>query len=548
MYALISGFIFIFFLIMASAKCPAKCQPRYQKEMVDASTLRSEFSKQPCCTENCVRTKLAMPVDMSTTSCCSAHWSMEFAGVCAQQPVEGSSSASDQEFQSIVFHTRTVTRNARKQEADDKGIKVGDAVNEERVNEERKRWGDHLVKYWGESGRHTVTEVDGKKQFHWIYNIFHPTKGPIEVCRNAFMGVYGVSLAQLRYAQMKVRENQGGADSLEDPHAVLTLESVFDKFGMDLDFYRFHYKSFMNVEAVPDSEGSLVAVSWLSDYFDMVGEQQPDTFEINYDPINLSDIWTEYKDSPIVTDTTAEIVSYAQFTFLIRTVFPNVKQRAYKSVTGKCHICERLRSLMKECTLRSDKLMVREYRMLHRNNYIGEKIKYYDRIAEARASQGRVVSFIFDGMSKFRSRLPILGNQSKLDTEFNNNIMGCIAHVGRETRFYESFASVSPGASYMIHCIHTEINRLVENNLNLGTPMPTKIYLQIDGASDNTAYAVIASLEHLVAKELCDCIEVWRLPVGHTHEVRIEPTTYPPSLSLLLSFTSRKAGHCILLF
>lgn len=40
----------------------------------------------------------------------------------------------------------------------------------------------------------------------------------------------------------------------------------------------------------------------------------------------------------------------------------------------------------------------------------------------------------------------------------------------------------------------------------------------IDGASDNTAKAVYASLEHLIVEGLFKCIEVWRLPVGHTHE------------------------------
>lgn len=67
----------------------------------------------------------------------------------------------------------------------------------------------------------------------------------------------------------------------------------------------------------------------------------------------------------------------------------------------------------------------------------------------------------------------------------------------------------------MIHCVHSEIKRCID----AGIPLPTKIYLQIDGASDNTAYAVMAALEHLIGEDLCDVIEVYRLPVGHTHEV-----------------------------
>ena len=66
----------------------------------------------------------------------------------------------------------------------------------------------------------------------------------------------------------------------------------------------------------------------------------------------------------------------------------------------------------------------------------------------------------------------------------------------------------------MIHCIHAEIKRCIDAK----TPLPNKIYLLVDGASDNTAYCVHAAIEHLVGSGLCPIIEVWRLPVGHTHE------------------------------
>jgi hypothetical protein len=67
----------------------------------------------------------------------------------------------------------------------------------------------------------------------------------------------------------------------------------------------------------------------------------------------------------------------------------------------------------------------------------------------------------------------------------------------------------------MIHCIHAEIKRLIDNGDLDGVE---KIYIQVDGASDNTAKAVYAAIEHLMDKGVCKVIEVWRLPVGHTHE------------------------------
>ena len=121
-------------------------------------------------------------------------------------------------------------------------------------------------------------------------------------------------------------------------------------------------------------------------------------------------------------------------------------------------------------------------------------------------------------MSKDKTRLPILSNLDQMSQRFNNNVMGCIFHNDKRTQLYISGPSVSVGSSYMIHCLHAEIKRCIDAEI----PLPNKIYLQVDGASDNTAYCVHAAIEHLVGAGLCPIIEVWRLPVGHTHEVRIK--------------------------
>ena len=46
-------------------------------------------------------------------------------------------------------------------------------------------------------------------------------------------------------------------------------------------------------------------------------------------------------------------------------------------------------------------------------------------------------------MSKHKTRLPIMGNKASLQSQFSNNVMGCIAHVDNETRIYNSFGSVA---------------------------------------------------------------------------------------------------------
>ena len=111
-----------------------------------------------------------------------------------------------------------------------------------------------------------------------------------------------------------------------------------------------------------------------------------------------------------------------------------MKPREFKSVSGKCDICEKLRSASKNCTLRSDRITIKRYKLFHRNKYMGEKIKYYQRINEAQTSGGRIWSFIFDAMSKDKTRLPILSNLDQASNKFNNNVMGCIFHNDKRTQ------------------------------------------------------------------------------------------------------------------
>ena len=94
----------------------------------------------------------------------------------------------------------------------------------------------------------------------------------------------------------------------------------------------------------------MIAVTWLTDFFDTNGEPQPGKREIAYDQCNINDLYKEYKTCPTVLDLTTQLVSYAQFTKLMRTVFPECKQRPYKSITGKCITCEKLRNASRTAT------------------------------------------------------------------------------------------------------------------------------------------------------------------------------------------------------
>ena len=117
-------------------------------------------------------------------------------------------------------------------------------------------------------------------------------------------------------------------------------------------------------------------------------------------------------------------------------------------------------------------------------------------------------------MGTHATQLPVLSNLNSLTDHFGVAVTGAISHGTNETAFYLSTPNVSTGASFTIRIL-SELRKLyIKNNRK---PLK-KIYIEIDGASDNVAKAVVAAIEHLVLKNFCPLIILARLPVGHTHE------------------------------
>ena len=146
---------------------------------------------------------------------------------------------------------------------------------------------------------------------------------------------------------------------------------------------------------------------------------------MHYDRQTDTELHEAYMSDPFVKAISRSgTLEFHAFCKMLRNVFPKVTARDYKSVAGKCDICEKTRALMKTCKLRSDRLIIKRYRLLHRNKTMGEKLKYYSRIQEARESGGRVRSFVFDSMSKYKTKLPILQNMNQFSDTYDNNVMG----------------------------------------------------------------------------------------------------------------------------
>ena len=102
-------------------------------------------------------------------------------------------------------------------------------------------------------------------------------------------------------------------------------------------------------------------------------------------------------------------------------------------------------------------------------------------------------------------------------------ILGVKEH-GVGLTIFRNFDNVSKGCNVTIFCI---LMMLEKFNIRHGY-YPEKLYLQVDGGSENANQYVLAMLELLVVKRCCRDVYYSRLPAGHTHE-DIRVTILPPT-------------------
>ena len=65
--------------------------------------------------------------------------------------------------------------------------------------------------------------------------------------------------------------------------------------------------------------------------------------------------------------------AYNAFNSIWNNCFPKVKIREYKNVTGKCEICEACKSMISQSKSKALRVIVREYKLMHRSYYMGER-------------------------------------------------------------------------------------------------------------------------------------------------------------------------------
>jgi hypothetical protein len=142
-----------------------------------------------------------------------------------------------------------------------------------------------------------------------------------------------------------------------------------------------------------------------------------------------------------------------------------------------------------------------------------ERMSYYDRKLEALDHPDSIMSLIVDGMSQNHCALPWMSNQKEFGSTLTQHLQGVLEH-GRRLVFYRTFHNLPSNANLVMHVLLCHL----EHWQKAKGSFPDKVFLQIDGGSENANKYLLALCELLTHLQIVPEIIVTRLPVGHTHE------------------------------
>lgn len=347
--------------------------------------------------------------------------------------------------------------------------------------------------------------------FSWRF-LIGPVGFTVGVCVKAFKFCFNIKKTSMEKLLYEVKhEIKKTAKAINDrtpvdPEALKNLQSFAEFYDVDLEPEDF------NTMRIPNSQGSLLCCSWMKYFFELMGDHMPNgKGEIHLEIVTKREIYEEYCVDMMGTGNS--YVSARVFKMLWRNVFPHVKIRRYKQVSGKCHTCFVLSNMRRSFRDKAGRAEISHLHALHRAAYMNERRAYYDNRLRATLNPHSYVSTIADGMAQHHSQLPWLGNVSATG-HIKQHLQGVRMH-GDNTTIYRTFNNIKGGSNLAAHSWLLSLERRYKEN---GNKLPDTIYHQIDGGPENATHLAHALCELMVSKRLTKKIVLSRLMVGHTHE------------------------------
>jgi hypothetical protein len=174
--------------------------------------------------------------------------------------------------------------------------------------------------------------------------------------------------------------------------------------------------------------------------------------EIHLELVEKIEIYNEYKTACIQIYKDDTYLTYDRFIKLWGDVFPHVKIRVYKQVSGKCDTCTKLSALRIEMHSHLQRAIISELFAHHRTMYMGERSLYYVQRHLACQSPDLYMSIILDGMAQNHCVLPWQCNLKQFGAPLDQHIQGLIEH-GQSFRVFRTFHTAKDDFNLAAHCL-----------------------------------------------------------------------------------------------
>lgn len=231
--------------------------------------------------------------------------------------------------------------------------------------------------------------------------------GELKICRESWAAVHGVTGYTLDALSKERKESVGSKSRIlnDKSHSLRSIEEVNMALkNNNLKASRENVRDMI----LNGSDADRECFYWLDEFFHFAGDHMPNSKEIHLENQPLLALYDQY-----ATEAFSK-VEYSRWREIWEQLFPHVKLRVYKQVTGKCDTCALLTGLRSKFKHPDLKKLVTELHALHRSTYMGERDAYYRRRMEALENPDEVFSCITDGMAQNHSSLPYFANQVQL--------------------------------------------------------------------------------------------------------------------------------------
>ena len=242
------------------------------------------------------------------------------------------------------------------------------------------------------------------------------------------------------------------------------------------------------------------------------GCQQPDSTIVYIDDVPMDDMWREYCED---IDKIIQPLGSRQFRRVWDEHVKSFCHKRRRRPFGTCPACTGYKArIHRNARDMKELLLVKNEYYEHLDMQKKERGIYYKH--RIKGLRGEAVFMMIDGMDQSKLIIPHTKVPQKNVSNFlETKITGVLVH-GKRFDAYISEPQVPSDSNLNLACMHHTLMKLRRDAP--GGVLPRKLYLQVDGGSENKTKWIISYLSLLIEIGMFDLIKMSFLPVGYTHE------------------------------